>query len=431
MKKIGIVAFGLVLVALGFGLFMMRGTEKEAENKNTPASLRAEKVMIALYRESGDVFYTNPNTNEIQLTADTKTAEVFSGTQIRTTNGSAYILFPDNSMMSVDSKTSLTLDYTKEKVTIFQTLGNTYHRVKTLENGQEYEVRTPGTLAAVRGTKFAVLLDSVSKKANVKVTESNVRVQKLDSSKPMTEKPVVLQEVIVPTGSQLDVQEDIRFAKEAPLSARIITTREIKDSGWMEKNEVIDQGTNTPEMRKEFIEKIISDENNNVNMTMVEKIKRLRESVKEFIQENSDTNKEVVRPEAKEVIQKELPPKPVAPIKTEDPVKPVDPVPPVTLTPPAAKGDLDPNDPFVIAFDKAYETWFPLYKDKSAFCAAVANLTPERIRTTLTTIETDFKQTIPAKDQVLSFLPIAKTHCASNATDNTALEEQYTEKYPF
>jgi len=428
MKKIGTVAFGLALVALGFGLFIMRGTGNEAENKNTPATMRAEKAMIALYRESGDVFYTNPNTSETQLTADLKTVEVFSGTQIRTTNGLAYILFPDNSMMSVDSKTSLTLEYSKEKVTIFQTLGNTYHRVKTLENGQEYEVRTPGTLAAVRGTKFAVLLDFVSKKTNVKVIESNVRVQKLDSSKPVTEKPVVLQEIIVPTGSQIDVREDVRFANETQLSARVINAQEIKDSGWMEKNEVIDQATNSPEMRKKFIEEVLSNSKENATNSNREKIKKLRETVKKFIQENPDANKEAVRTEVKEVFQKELLTNPIVPIKVLEPIKLV---PPVTPISPTVEGERDYNDPFVLEFDKAYEIWFPLYKDKATFCVAVSNLTPERIRSTLTTIETNFKQLIPNKDKVLSFLPIAKTHCTSNATDNTVLEEQYTEKYPF
>lgn len=423
MKKIGTVAFGFALVALGFGLFMMRDTGNEVENKNTPVTIRAEKAMIALYRESGDVFYTNPNTSEKQLTADIKTVEVFSGTQIRTTNGSAYILFPDNSMMSVDSKTSLTLEYSKEMVTIFQTLGNTYHRVKTLENGQEYEVRTPGTLAAVRGTKFAVLLDSVSKKTNVKVIESNVRVQKLDSSKPMTEKPVVLQEMIVPTGSQIDVREDVRLANETQLSSRVINAQEIKDSGWMEKNELIDQATNSPEIRQKFIEEVLSNSKENASSSNRGKIRKLREAVKKFIQENPEVNKEAVRTEVREInVPSVLPIRPVPSINQTAPATSIKPV---------ASGFRDYNDPFVLEFDKMYEGWFPIYKDKATLCASVANLTPERIRATLSGLEVNFKQTIPNKELVVDFLTIAKRHCESVATENTVLEEMYTQKYPF
>ena len=248
MKKIGIAVLGVAVAAALFFVFSLKQPENTQIVQNEPVS---DEIMT-LYREFGDVFYTNPGSTEIKLSPEVTSAQVFSGSEVRTQEGSAYILFPDNSMMSIDKNTTLVIEYSKEKVSILQTLGNTYHRVKTLESGQQYELLTLGTLAAVRSTKFAVYLDRKTKKAKVKVTENKVNVKKLDSTKPLKEAPVVLEEVDVPEGAQVDVP-DTSLQVTRPMAILMMKKEDRQDGAWMERNEIGDKVTERPEIRREFI----------------------------------------------------------------------------------------------------------------------------------------------------------------------------------
>jgi|GEM_PF-2750396 len=432
MKKIGIALLSLAVATALFFVFTLKKPEsvQNVENKISQGET------ITLYRESGDVFYTNTSAQEVKLTQDVSNAQIFTGSEVRTLEGSAYVLFPDNSMLSIDKNTTITIEYSKEKVSILQTLGNTYHRVKTLESGQQYEVRTPGTLAAVRGTKFAVLLDAKTKKANVRVTESNVSVKKLDSTKPLREAPVVLEEVVVPEGSQVDVL-DTPTQITRPLVFVAMKELDRRDGGWMERNEIVDQATDKPESRREFIEKMIElSKNEKEGMTDKEKIEAFRERVQKFKQERGIEDKPVTEGDGSKVIiaKQTL-------LADNAPVLPVKPVPVVVKDAPPVDGDdnlppLDPdastsNDPFVLEFDRRYDYWFPIYSDKATLCSRVNLLTPEILRARLMAFETNFKGIIPNKDGILTFLRATKVHCASTSTDNRVLDEGYTENYPF
>lgn len=432
MKKIGIAVLSLAVAAALFFVF----TSKKPESVQNVENKISQAEVITLYRESGDVFYTNIGAQEAKLTQEVVSAQIFTGSEVRTLEGSAYVLFPDNSMLSVDKNTTLTIEYSKEKVSILQTLGNTYHRVKTLESGQQYEVRTPGTLAAVRGTKFAVLLDAKTKKANVKVTESNVSVKKLDSTKPLREEPVVLEEVVVPSGSQIDVP-DTSAQITRPLVFVAMKELDRRDGGWMERNEIVDQATEKPEGRREFIEKMIAQtKNEKEGMTDKERIEALRERVQKFKQEKGIEDKPVSEQnDGKILVAKQTL------ITEEAPKLPVKPVPIIVKDTPPVDGDdnlppLDPNssdsnDPFVLEFDRRYDYWFPVYSDKATLCSRVNPLTPEILRARLMAFETNYKGVVPNKDGILTFLRAAKIYCASADTDNRVLDEGYTESYPF
>ncbi|MFZ2152391.1 MAG: FecR family protein [Minisyncoccia bacterium] len=430
MKKIGIAVLGLaVALALFFVFTSKKGEEmKNIENNESPAET------ITLYRESGDVFYVDGGA-EKKLDDSRSSVTIHTGAQVRTLEGSAYVLFPDNSMMSIDKNTALTINYSQDSVSILQTLGNTYHRVKTLISGQQYEVRTPGTLAAVRGTSFAVSLDSKTKKTNVKVTESKVSVKKLDSTKPMKDAPVVLEEVIVEKDSQVDVP-DTSTQVTRPLAPIRMQEKDTRDSGWMEKNLIIDQVTKKPEMRRPFIEKMVEQSRGEKKgITDKERMEAFRDRVRQFQEQNnietlrddgSTTNiltsrlaieTKVVEPVVNPVVEVRIAPTVVVP--EEENLPPLDP----NLS--------DSTDPFVREFDRRYEYWFPIYADKATLCSRVNPLTPEILKARLLAFETNYKGVVPNKEGIYTLLRAAKTYCASTDTDNRILDEIYTTSYPF
>ncbi len=431
MKKIGIAVLGLaVALALFFVFTSKKGEEiKNIENNESPTET------ITLYRESGDVFYVDGGAEQ-KLDDARSSVTIHTGARVRTLEGSAYVLFPDNSMMSIDKNTALTINYSQDSVSIFQTLGNTYHRVKTLISGQQYEVRTPGTLAAVRGTSFAVLLDSKTKKTNVKVTESKVSVKKLDSTKPMKDAPVVLEEIIVEKDSQVDVP-DTSIQVTRPLAPIRMQEKDTRDSGWMEKNIIIDQVIEKPEMRRAFIEKMVEEaKEEKKGMTDKERMEMFRDRVKKFKEQNnietpkdesgSTTNiltprlaveTQLVKPLVKPVVEVRVAPTVVVP--EEENLPPLDP----NLS--------DSTDPFVREFDRRYEYWFPIYADKATLCSRVNPLTPEILKARLLAFETNYKGAVPNKEGIYTLLRAAKTYCASTDTDNRILDEVYTTSYPF
>lgn len=431
MKKIGITVLGVAVAAAFFFVFSLKQPENTQIAQNEPLS----GEIITLYREFGDVFYTNPGSTEMKLSSGTTSAQVFSGSEVRTEEGSGYILFPDNSMMSIDKNTTLVIEYSKDKVSILQTLGNTYHRVKTLESGQQYEVRTPGTLAAVRGTKFAVYLDGKTKKAKVKVTESKVNVKKLDSTKPLKEDPVVLEEVDVPEGAQVDVP-DASLQVTRPMAIMMMKKEDRQDGAWMERNEIVDKATERPETRREFIQKMIErSRNEREGMTDKERMEVLRERVQQLKQEMGIEDKPVSeQPDdsrllvAKQsLVETEVPKLPLQPTLLNEPPLITD----EENLPPLDPNTSDSNDPFVLEFDRRYEYWFPIYEDKLTLCSRVNPLTPEILKARLLAFETNYKGIVPNKDGIFNFLRSAKAYCASLGTDNRVLDEEYTTAYPF
>ncbi len=434
MKKIGIALLGVLVAGALFFVF----TSKTGPNGQPVENGFTDKDMITLYWESGEVFYTNKRAQEVKLDKDYSSTVIQTGTYVRTAEGSAYVLFPDNSMMSIDKNTAVTIEYSKEKISILQTLGNTYHRVKTLESGQQYEVRTPGTLAAVRGTKFAVFFDKSTKKSNVKVTESKVSVKKLDSTKPLKEAPVVLEEVVVEEGSQVDIP-DTSIQITRPLAPFRMGEKDKRDGGWMEKNEIVDEATEKPENRREFIEKMIEEvKKQKEGMTDKEKMDALRDRVKKFKQEKGIQDESISEDNSKVLVAK-------TDVSTEDTTL----IKPTLLAnetriddtanllsddenlPPLDPSMSDSNDPFVLEFDRRYEYWFPIYSDKATLCSRVNPLTPEILKARLLAFETTYKGTVPNKDGILNFLRALKLFCSSTDTDNRILDEGYTENYPF
>jgi hypothetical protein len=131
-----------------------------------------------LVRESGVITYQLPESDEVH-TLEMGEISVPTGTTIKTDSEAvAHVVFPDNSLMSLSKDTEVVLDFEENRIKIFQILGNTWHRVEKVLQGNVYEVETPNTLATVRGTEFnvGILPDG---EAEVYVIDSVVDVSKI------------------------------------------------------------------------------------------------------------------------------------------------------------------------------------------------------------------------------------------------------------
>lgn len=190
---------------------------------------------ILLFVRSGDVSYKKQGMESFAK-ATTSPIAITSKSYVYTGKGTATILFPDNSSVDLDTYTELEVTYENKSVSLYQTLGSTYHRIQTLLSGSTYEVRTPGTLAAVRGTKFAVKYDKNTKMTKVAVTENVVQVAKQLESGISTE-VVMLEE-----GQTAKVDETRKATSTESRGILIVETATETDmKEWTERNLQLDK----------------------------------------------------------------------------------------------------------------------------------------------------------------------------------------------
>ncbi len=109
---------------------------------------------FTLYKEYGDVFYKKSGGSYEKLSSDEISLE--NRTYIRTENGTAHAILPDNSVISIGPNTELQVNFEGNNTRILQFLGNTWHRVQKLGNLRHYDVETSDMLASVRGTIFSI-----------------------------------------------------------------------------------------------------------------------------------------------------------------------------------------------------------------------------------------------------------------------------------
>ncbi len=280
MKKITI---GLAVVALlllvGEGYYFFTTLTKPEPVVTTAQPVKEKIPQIILFKESGDVSYkrsTDPSYQALTLTS----VEIPNLTSVKTATGSATVLLPDNSVISLSNNTEISINYTPQSTTIFQSLGNTYHRVEALISGKTYEVQTPGTLAAVRGTKFAVSYDKIKAVTKVAVTEHSVSVARVKKSFEVnattTTPEMKLEEVSVSEGDTVKVSEaqatttPPKGTKPVPPTPTLLVSKIEEDTEvktWVEENKAKDPiieklKTDTPdkkEYRKE-LENILQKE---------------------------------------------------------------------------------------------------------------------------------------------------------------------------
>ena len=187
-----------------------------------------------LYKESGTVFYKQDGQDYQQLNGEE--VELSGISYIKTDAGSiAHVLFPNNSLMSVDENSEVKVEYTPKDTSVFQLLGKTYHRVKRLFQDQSYTVQTKSAIAAVRGTKFGVILGA-DDTASVLVTESVVDVNSVLESNGV-HKIVTGGRVL--EGKMVTLPNSLEEGVAVPFEV-VTIPQEVKDSDWYKRNIMFD-----------------------------------------------------------------------------------------------------------------------------------------------------------------------------------------------
>lgn len=178
---IGTIVAGGFLIAAGLVFANQKSSRVSGppieENNVLTGDAKATTAAV-LTKETGIVEYKVPDVDFFSpLEGDE--VQVPPGTVIKTgDDGLAHVLFPDNSVMSLSQNSQVTVEFAEESVSIFQAIGNTWHRVESVIEGNSYTVETPSTLATVRGTEFNVgVIDEET--SEVYVIESVVDVSKL------------------------------------------------------------------------------------------------------------------------------------------------------------------------------------------------------------------------------------------------------------
>lgn len=163
-----IVIIILLCLCLGVGIYLVyRGIS----NTNN----------FVLIKDSGIVSYKTDGSyiqmKEPQITLSDKTF-------VKTAAGSAHILLPDNSLVSLDSDTEIQVNLSDKGVDIKQMAGNTWNRVEKLVKDSSYTVHTPSLLAGVRGTIFGVSISDTTEQ--VFVVKDTVAVSAGANNKDVT-----------------------------------------------------------------------------------------------------------------------------------------------------------------------------------------------------------------------------------------------------
>ena len=213
------------------------------------ANLKTEG--FTLYKEMGDVYYKGESLDYEKLEWDD--IDLPDNTFVKTEEGLAHVVFPDSSMMSIDANTEVKVSSKGKTVEIFQSAGNTWHRVRSSVKGRQYNIETPTALATVRGTKFAVEVDKdPDTPSRIYVTEATLEVGQVsfeDGEKVWKNKTQINpgKEVKVPY-----------FEKRPGLDVSD-TPDEKKNSKWFRRNEIIDKDFDKKPLRS-FIKTIREDE---------------------------------------------------------------------------------------------------------------------------------------------------------------------------
>lgn len=211
--KLLYVFLGLTILSLaGLSFYYTNIKKEDTEYKATTNAYQQESLYI--YREYGEVSFKNISSRTYTEVTDERTL-IPNQVSIKTGNGRGYVLFPDNSSITLSSSTEIEINYEPKKISIMQLFGFTYHRVTPLTKNK-YEVRTPNTRALVYGTKFAVVYHPKIKKTYIAVTEHQVEVTPTTETGVINNAPVMVQE-----GSLADIQSSTSTLKNSTSTPRI------------------------------------------------------------------------------------------------------------------------------------------------------------------------------------------------------------------
>ena len=170
--------------------------------------------------EFGNVYYSYDNQNYLKV--EVKEFDIGSGVYIKTDQGKAHIVLPNNSVLTVDEQTNIFLTYNPSSIDILQIIGNTWHRVKNL-GGTGYNVKTPNAIAAVRGTEFSIQVNKVDDQISTQVVVTEHQVD-LSPAQP----PQVALTVMEGMVGEVKGENEFKVSK---------ISKEMKESDWFKENQ--------------------------------------------------------------------------------------------------------------------------------------------------------------------------------------------------
>ncbi len=235
-KKL-LIPVGLLLVVAIIGGFIFIRNSKIYGN------------FLTLTKENGDVSYKLPGKDYLLL--DKEESDIPNHSFVKTgEEGLAHVILPDDSMISLSRNTEMQVNYDESKTSVIQSLGNVWYRVQKLA-GRSFEVETPTTVAAVRGTIFGAEIDDED---TVYVTDGTIELGQVDQENGQK---VIKNKKNLQTG---------RLTKVAKAAARALSEDEFvdipqekKDSVWFRRNEVFNEEFRKGKPR-EFLNRLKDDE---------------------------------------------------------------------------------------------------------------------------------------------------------------------------
>lgn len=147
-----LLVFALLFSIVSLSVYFTRNNKTDTTTATTSSST-TNSGDFTLIKEFGEVLYKE-NGDYQNLAEDEK--ELKNGSFVKVVNGSAHVLFANNSLLSIDSNSEVEIKSENGNIDINQLAGNTWNRVKKLTSNESYTVTTPTALATVRGTVFGV-----------------------------------------------------------------------------------------------------------------------------------------------------------------------------------------------------------------------------------------------------------------------------------
>lgn len=415
MKKfilIGAVAFLAVILAAYFFRIQATPATQEVANSNY--------YPIVIYVEKGELSYKLPTQNNFVIASSTS-IKVPNMTIVQTgTNARGTVLLPDNSMITLLADTQVTVNYSDTRVSIFQAFGTTYHRVEKLVTGGSYQVQTPETLAAVRGTKFAVLYDLKTKKTKVSVTESQVEVSKTFSGASATSTSEEKESQMIKEGQTAVVEAHVEGAPEQKKFIAIIKTETDEEMQKMvseekKKDAVLEdikkRGTDKENIREEVKKVLFNDKEEDQNSQQPSQEKTTGLETKEQATTQESAKKEEV---PKEVNKEES----IA-IKKEV----------TTSSSPVVGIKKLTEEAFFTQFETMFIDYFYL-DDKEIACST--GLSPEEKVRKVTSFANNNGYPFTKSTKLLSFASAIDAYCLKKDSSlKASLQVRFDEEYPF
>lgn len=415
MKKITLIVGLLIVLSSSLFLYYKFNNSDQVPESKTGAYLKSEQLIL-LYPLSGEVsFKAAPN--DVFQKATASPTIIPNQAIVHTNIGKASVLLPDNSSISLENNTEITVNFSEKNTTIYQNMGATYHRVEKLLSGATYQVQTAGTLAAVRGTRFAVKYDVKSKKTKVAVTENKVEVATIPKASGTTTPPAV-ESVLVEAGKTVSVETFAVITKEKPSAMQIVdTNKDTEMRVYVEEQKKVDiqidilkkESTGKEEFRKEIKRTLFNDKE--------------EDSLKDANEINSETKEE---PASDDVSNKKVEEVPV--VKIEKVVKPEEAIKPEVVETPVVIQKVSEEE-FFTAFEPLFLKYFYIEDSDDVICTV--KVSPEdRVRIVKSLAES--KGYPFTKETLLSFAQEIDKYCLTKDKDlKIKLQSRFEAEYPF